>query len=55
MPASDGPVTFVSRIARMGNRYIISVPKQYRDLAENLHGKYVIVTVIPVEEAEKSA
>jgi len=50
MPASDGPVTFVSRIARTGTKYIISVPRRYRDLAEKLHGKYVIVTVIPVEE-----
>jgi len=52
MPAAPDPVTFISRISKMGNRLIIAVPSEYRDQLQKYHGKYVIVTVVPVEEVK---
>jgi len=52
MPAASDPVTFVSRISKMGNRLIIAVPSEYREQLQRYHGKYVVVTVVPIEEVK---
>jgi len=36
---------FAARISKLGKRYVIYIPAEFKEQAEKLHGKQVIVTI----------